>query len=140
VSKLIVIGVLVTSVGVAACGGQSASDKAKSQVCDARANLQKQVNELQSLTPTTATVNGVKGNLTAIQSDLKKITDAQGQLNSDRKQQVESANSEFTSEVKSVVSNVGTNLSIASAQSQLKAAGQQLSASYQKTFAKIDCS
>lgn len=137
--KLLVIAVLAASLAVAACG-QSSSDKAKSQVCDARNDISKNVNELKNLTPATATVNGVKENLTAIQNDLKKISDAQGKLNSDRKQQVEAANSQFTSQVKDVVSNVGTNLSLTNAKTQLQQAAQQLANSYQQTFAKIDCS
>lgn len=137
--KLIVIGMLVASVAVAACG-QSAEDKAKSQVCSARSDMQKQISELQGLTPATATANGVKDNLNAIKSDLQKITDAQGDLNSERKQQVESANAAFASQVKSVASNVGTNLSITSAKTQLKTAADQLASSYQKTFAQVDCS
>jgi uncharacterized membrane-anchored protein YjiN (DUF445 family) len=139
VKKVLVISVLASALAVAACG-QSASDKAKSQVCDARSDISKQVNELKNLTPATATVNGVKDSLTSIQNDLKKIKDAQGQLNSDRKQQVESATSEFTSQVKDVVSNVGTNLSLSNATTQLQQAAQQLASSYQQTFAKVDCS
>ena len=75
-------------VGLTACG-QSSQDKAKSQVCDARADISKQVNELKGLTLSTATVDGVKKNVQAIQDDLGKIKDAQGNLNADRKKQVQ---------------------------------------------------
>src|SRR5436190_19297839 len=68
---------------VAGCG-ESKEDKAKKQVCSARADLQKQVNELSSLTLATATVNGVKDSVNAITNDLKKIKDAQRDLNAAR--------------------------------------------------------
>ena len=59
---------------VAACGdAKSSQEKAQNQVCDARADIQKQVNELTSLTFSTATTDGVKKNLQAIQKDLGKF-------------------------------------------------------------------
>ena len=71
--------------------GESEAEKAQTQVCDARTDLQKQVDDLAALTPATATADGVKANVSAIENDLKQIRDAQGDLNDERKQQVESA-------------------------------------------------
>ena len=76
---------------LAGCGGESAEDKAQSSVCDARADIQKQVDELDGLTAATVTLDGVKGNLDAISSDLKQIKDAQGDLSGDRKNEVDQA-------------------------------------------------
>jgi len=127
------------AVGLTACG-QSSQDKAKSQVCDARADISKQVNELKGLTLSTATVDGVKKNVQAIQDDLGKIKDAQGNLNADRKKQVQGANEAFTQQVKSIASSVGKSLSLSNAGTQLQTAVSQLAASYQQTLAKVDCS
>ena len=79
---------------LAACG-QSAEDNAQAQVCDARADIQKQVDELRGLTITTASVDGVKSNLNAIKADLGKIKDAQGRLSDDRRPEVQSALNEL---------------------------------------------
>lgn len=128
-----------TAVGLTACG-ESSQDKAKSQVCDARADISKQVNELKGLTLATATVDGVKKNVQAIQDDLGKITDAQGDLNADRKKQVQAANQAFTEQVKSIASSVGSSLSLSEAGTQLKTVTTQLATSYQQTLGKIDCS
>ena len=125
--------------GVSACG-QSASDKAKSQVCDARADISKNVNELKGLTLSSATVDGVKKNVQAIQDDLGKIKDAQGNLNAERKQQVQAANEAFTQQVKSIASSVTSNLSLADAGTQLQTAVTQLADSYKQTLGKVDCS
>jgi uncharacterized phage infection (PIP) family protein YhgE len=130
---------LAAVLGLSACG-QSASDKAKSQVCDARSDISKNVNELKGLTLSTASVDGVKKNLQAIQDDLGKIKDAQGNLNAERKQQVQAANEAFTQQVKSIVSSVTSNLSLADAGTQLKTAATQLADSYKQTLAKVDCS
>jgi len=136
---LLLVVVLVPALGLAACG-QSAADKAKSQVCSARADINKQIDYLKGLTLTTATTTGIKNSLTAIGNDLTKINDAQPQLNAERKQQVQSASQAFRTELESVVTNVGTNLSISNAEAQLKTAVQQLAQSFQHTFAAVNCS
>jgi division protein CdvB (Snf7/Vps24/ESCRT-III family) len=134
---LLVAGLLLTAVAVGC--GESDEEKAQNQVCDARADLNQQVNELAALTPATATTDGVQENLDAIQNDLDEIKDAQGDLNEGRKQQVESANQEFSSQVQAVASELGTNLSASGAKAQLQRAATQLQTAYKQTFAKIDC-
>ena len=73
---------------LAACG-ESDEDKAKSDVCDARDDIQANVKDLQNLTLGTATLDKIRSNLTAIQDDVKKIADAQGKLSESDKEQVE---------------------------------------------------
>jgi hypothetical protein len=119
--------------------GESAADKAQTQVCDARADLKKQVDTLAALTPTTATADGVTGALDAIKNDLKQISDAQGDLNDERKQQVESANQQFSGQLKTVAADLGSNLSASGAKAAVQSAGKELATSYQQTFAPIEC-
>jgi hypothetical protein len=95
---------------------------------------------LSSLTVSTATVDGIKGNLSAIENDLKEIKDAEGNLNDQRKQQVEAANQAFSVQVEAVVKDLGTSLSISGAESKLQSSLQELSQSYKQTFEPIDCS
>jgi hypothetical protein len=133
------VAVLSCAVALAGCG-QSAQEKAKSQVCSARADIDKQLRYLQGLTITTATATGVQNSLKAIGSDLKKIKDAQPQLDAQRKQQVQSANQAFSATLQSVASNVGQNLSLSNAGAQLKSAVAQLVQSYQTALAPISCS
>ena len=136
----ILISLLVVAALAFAGCGESKEDKAKKQVCSARSDIQKQVNELSNLTAATATTEGVKDSLSSIQSDLNKIADAQSDLNAERKQQVQAANDKFVSEFKSITSQIGQNLSIGNAEAKLQAAAQQLAAAYKSTFAAIDCS
>ena len=102
---------MIVAVAVAGCG-ESKADKAKKQVCSARSDIQKQVNDLKSLTPTTVTADKVKNSLSSIQDDLKKIRDAQGDLNAERKKQVQSANQEFSSQLQSIDGDLGSSLSL----------------------------
>ena len=136
------LGLLVASLLVAATAGgcgESDADKAQTQVCDARADLNKQVDKLASLTPTTATVDGVSGALDAMKSDLQQISDAQGDLNDERKQEVESANQKFSASLEAVANDLGSNLSLSGAKAQVQSAGKELASSYQQTFATINC-
>jgi hypothetical protein len=126
--------------GLMAACGESDQEKAQNTVCDARADIEKQVNELSNLTLQTATVDAVRNNLNAIQKDLGKISDAQGDLANERKQQVESANKQFTSQLKSIAGDLGSSLSANDAKAQLQSAFDQLAGAYRQTFAKVDCS
>jgi uncharacterized protein YjbJ (UPF0337 family) len=130
---------LVTALALGACG-ESKEDKAKSAVCDARSDISKQVDKLKGLTVSTVTIDGVQESLKAIRSDLSKIKDAQGDLSSDRRQQVEDANKAFTSQVQSIVGSVGKSTSLSDAKAQLTGAVQDLAAAYQQSFARVDCS
>ena len=139
--KLSMILVLVAAaLAVAACG-ESEADKAQSTVCDARADIQKQVDELRGLTLATATVDGVTSNLDAIKSDLGKIKGAQGDLSSDRRKQVQDANQAFESQLSSIVESLGQNLSLSEAGTQIKDAATKLANTYQQTLGsvKVDC-
>jgi predicted nucleic acid-binding Zn-ribbon protein len=135
---LLAVGLLLIAATAVGCG-ESDADKAQTQVCDARADLQKQVDDLAALTPATATADGVEENLNAIENDLNQIKDAQGDLSEERKQEVESATQEFAAEVETVAADLRSNPSSTGAQAKLQAAGQQLATSYQQAFAKIDC-
>ena len=131
--------ILATAALVAAGCGESDEDKAKTQVCDARADLKEQVDDLGNLSLANATVDGVKGNLDAIKNDLQKMTDAQGDLDDTRKEEVEQATQQFASEVNSIVTSLGSTTSLNSAANQLEAAFQELATSYEQSFSKIDC-
>ena len=135
---LLVAGLVLIAATAFGCG-ESDAEKAQTQVCDARADLKKQVDELAALTPATATADGVKANLDAIENDLNQMKDAQGDLSDERKQQVESATQAFAAEVETVAADLRSDLSLSGAQAKLQAAGQQLASSYQQAFATVDC-
>ena len=134
-----VVLALLACLAVGACG-QSKQDKAKSTVCDARADISKQVDKLKGLTPSTVTIDGVQSSLKAISSDLSKIKDAQGDLSADRRKQVEDATKTFTSQVQSIAGSIGKSTSLSQAKTQLSSALQQLGTAYKQSFAGVDCS
>ena len=133
------LALVLSALAFAACG-ESSQEKAKAQVCDARANISKEVATLTGLTITTASVNQVKTGVEAIVADLKKIKDAQANLDPARKEQVQNATATFAGEVSKIVSGLASNLSLSNAEAHLKSAVSELAASYKKTLAPINCS
>ena len=130
--------VLLVAVVAAGCG-ESDEEKAQNEVCDARDDIQTQIDDLSNITLSTTTVDAVEAGLSAMQDDVQDIADAQGDLNEERKQQVQSANKQFRSQLDSIASGLTSDLSLSGAQQKLKDATQQLATSYRETFATIDC-
>src|SRR6187200_2590185 len=116
---------LVVALVAAGCG-MSKESKATKTVCGARADIQKHVDTLKGLTLSTATTDQIRTSLSAIRKDLSTITNAEKDLSGQRKQQIQAANQEFASQVKSIASNLGSSLSLGNARQQLATALQQL--------------
>jgi protein involved in sex pheromone biosynthesis len=123
---------------LAACG-ESSEDKAKDNVCDARDEVQKNVNELKDLTIGSATVDQVNSNLKGIKDGLTKMVDAQGDLSDKERRQVEQANQEFQSQLQSLAKDLGSSTSLEDAAAQLKSGFAKLASTYEDALAPIDC-
>jgi outer membrane lipoprotein-sorting protein len=137
---------IVTGLAVAACGQSTqdeaktqAQDKARTQLCDAHSDIQKQVKQLRGLTLATATVDGVTANLEAIRADLGKIEDAAGDLTGERKQQVTAANQAFEQQITATVKSLGRSLSLTQAAAQVQASLRQLADGYEQALGRIGC-
>jgi hypothetical protein len=139
VTRLLISAALALALGVAACGGDSAEDRALSNVCSARTDIKKQVDELKSTTISSGALDGVQANLSAIQKDVKQIANNQGKLADDRKQEVQKANQAFKSQVSDVARAVVSGVATGSGQDQIKTALDALAAAYQSAFAPIKC-
>ena len=141
--KPILVLAAAGALALGGCGGGSSSsskqDDAKAQVCDARADISKQVDTLKGMTVSAATLDQIQTSLKAIDSDLKKISGAAGDLKGDDKSQLQQANKEFVTQINNIASSLVKSTSLSQAQSQAKDALSQLSDAYQQTFAKFSC-
>ena len=133
------LAVAILMFALGACG-DSSDDKAQATVCDARADIGKQVDQLKSLTAATVTKDAVTQSLDTIKNDLDDMSSARADLSSERRSQAEAANKSFTSSVKEIKSELLISLSASDAKTALVTALQQLEATYQKTFEPVDCS
>jgi hypothetical protein len=129
---------LASTAAIAGCG-ESEEDKAKADVCDARDDIKKQIDTLQGLTLSTATLSQVSDSVKAIGEDLRKIADVQSDLSDERRQQIQQANAEFGDTVQQIASQVTRSLSIQQAATQFKDAVEKAASSYKDSFATFDC-
>ncbi|HEU0194068.1 MAG TPA: hypothetical protein VFQ71_07705 [Gaiellales bacterium] len=126
----------------ASCGGSSSSkaDQAKSDVCSARADISTRLDHLKSMTAQTVTLDAVRSDVTGIQDDLDKIRKAMPDLASNTKQQVQQANSTFTTQLQTIAGTLLTSTSLSQARTQLRQAATQLQQTYESTLGGLSCS
>ena len=117
----------------------SAQDRAASQVCSARGDIQTQVQSLTSLSAGSATKADVTSALGAIQTDLQKMKDAQPDLAPERKQQVEDAATAFGTQLKDILKQTVAGLSKNDAQTQAKNAAASLESAVKESLQPIAC-
>jgi hypothetical protein len=117
----------------------SAQDRAASQVCSARGDIQTQVQTLSSLTAGGATKADVTTALTAIQTDLQKMKTAQPDLAPERKQQVQDAATAFGTQLKDIVQQTVAGLSKTDAKTQATNAAASLESAVKESLQPIDC-
>jgi hypothetical protein len=140
---------LLVSAGLAfgACGDSdeetpattSSGDTATSQVCAARADIRKQVDELKGMELSAASIPAVTTNLQAIRNDLKTIKNAQGDLSGARKEQVQTATADFEAQVAAAAKDVVSGGTITNAKAELQAAVGKVSDSFDQTLGRVDC-
>jgi hypothetical protein len=138
---LIVIGIAVVAIlaVVLVTGGESESDKAMAQICDARDSISEQVDTLKGLEISDATSGKIGDSLQTIRSDLSTIADARKQLAGENKDKVEAANQQFAAALRDAVATIGTS-SLTDTRDQVTGAFRTLAATYRDSYGKVDCS
>jgi K+-sensing histidine kinase KdpD len=130
----------VAALALSACG-TSKEDKAKADVCSARADISKQIDSLKSLTLSSSTKTDVTNALGAIKGDLQKIKDAQPDLSSGRKQEVQTATQTFGDQLTQIVKDTIAGLSTKTdAKTQAQTALSSLESAYKQALQPISCS
>lgn len=138
-SKPIAVAVLLLSALALTSCGESAQEKAKAQVCEARSDISKHVKMLSELTLSLNVLTEAKTGLEAIGKDLTKIKDAQPNLEPARKEQVQTATHTFETQVSSILSELVSKPSLSKVEKQLKSSLTQLAGSYEKALAPVNC-
>jgi Tfp pilus assembly protein PilP len=142
IKALAIFVVLFSATALVACG-ESAEEKAKAEVCDARNEINSQIAKLQSLTLSTNTANEAKASFEAIGNSLRKIKNAASKLAPSRREQVEAGLKKLEGEASKIASEVSSNLTVANLEAALtkfKSALGTFGASFKQALAPVGCS
>jgi gas vesicle protein len=134
-----VLAITTVLAAAAGCGGGSSADTAKTNACNAKADINTQVTKLQNLPPSLSSLDTAKTALQKIQKDLSTIDDSVPDVTGDLKDQLKAANEAFKSQVTQVTQDITSAQAATDAAGTLTAAGQQLATQYQQAFADVKC-
>jgi chromosome segregation ATPase len=135
-----VLAALIGSVALLGACGESDEEKAQNEVCDARADIERRVNELSDLTITTASIEQVTSNLEGIRDDLERIAAEQGDLEPERRQEVEEAGRRFRSQLETAARDFASGAASGEdAAARAGAALDELAGSFREAYEPVDC-
>jgi major membrane immunogen (membrane-anchored lipoprotein) len=135
-----VLAVLLVAAGLLVACGESEEEKAQNEVCDARADIQRRVDDLADLTITTASIEQVTDNLEAIRNDLQTIAAEQGDLEPERRQEVEQAAKRFGSQLQATAQDVVSGAASGEeAGTRVGSALDELAKTFREAYAPVDC-
>lgn len=136
---LVAAALVAVALAVAGCG-ESEADKAQDNICDARAEIQSSVANLQSLTVETATADQVRSDVETIQSGIGTISDNADTVDEARRADIQAAVQSFRGDISTILAGLGSNLTIPNAQAQFDSAKASLQTAFDESLAPIDCS
>jgi hypothetical protein len=135
-----VLAALLAVAGLLVACGESEEEKAQNEVCDARADIQRRVDDLADLTITTASIEQVTDNLEAIRNDLQTIAAEQGDLEPERRQEVEQAAKRFGSQLQATAQDVVSGAASGEeAGTRVGSALDELAKTFREAYAPVDC-
>ena len=132
--------ILLTSAALVSACGESEEEKAQDRVCDARADIEKRVDDLASLTVTSVSIDRVTNNLEAIRDDLEKIAAEREDLSSEQRRAVEQAGEQFRSELEATARDVVSGATSGEEAGQrIGAALDDLANAFRDAYGPVDC-
>jgi hypothetical protein len=135
-----ILTILIASAALLSACGESEEEKAQNAVCDARADIERRVDDLASLTPTSVSIDRVTNNLEAIGKDLEKIAAEREDLSSEQRRAVEEAGEQFRSELDATARDfVSGAAGGEEAGERIGAALDDLAESFRTAYGPVDC-
>jgi hypothetical protein len=137
---------IVLAGALAGCGDSAedeaappAEEDAMAQVCSARDGIGEEVEQLSSMTVTTATTEEISSSVQSIRDDLTTLAQARGELSEERRAEVDEANQAFAAEVRQIAGTLLKSTSLEEGRAELEQALDSLEESYRDSLGAIDC-
>jgi len=135
---IVILASLLAALPVAC--GESEEVKAQDRVCDARADIEKRVDDLADVTITSASIDKVTNNLKAIRDDLEKIAAEREDLAPEQRDAVDQAAKRFRSELETAAKDVVSGAASGEeAGARIGFALDQLATSFREAYGPVDC-
>jgi chromosome segregation ATPase len=135
---IVILASLLAALPVAC--GESEEEKAQDRVCDARADIEKRVDDLADLTITSASIDKVTNNLKAIRDDLEKIAAEREDLAPEQRDAVDQAAKRFRSELETAAKDVVSGAASGEeAGARIGAALDDLAKSFREAYGPVGC-
>jgi predicted nucleic acid-binding Zn-ribbon protein len=135
---IVILAALFAALPVAC--GESEEEKAQNRVCDARADIEKRVDDLAGLTITSASIDKVTNNLRAIRDDLEQIAAEREDLAPEQQDAVDQAAKRFRSELETAAKDVVSGAASGEeAGARIGAALDDLAKSFRAAYGPVDC-
>ena len=135
------IAILIGLLGalLVACG-ESEEEKAQNRVCDARADIEKRVDNLADLTITSASIDKVTNNLKAIRDNLETIAAERDDLAPEQQDAVDQAAKSFQTELETAAKDVVSGAASGEeAGARIGSALDDLAKSFREAYGPVDC-
>jgi Tfp pilus assembly protein PilP len=135
---VVILASLLAALPVAC--GESEEEKAQDRVCDARADIEKRVDNLADLTITSASIDKVTNNLKAIRDDLETIAAERDDLAPEQRDAVEQAAKSFQTELETAAKDVVSGAASGEeAGARIGSALDDLAKSFREAYGPVDC-
>jgi predicted nucleic acid-binding Zn-ribbon protein len=135
---IVILAALFAALPVAC--GESEEEKAQNRVCDARADIEKRVDDLAGLTITSASIDKVTNNLRAIRDDLEQIAAEREELAPEQRDAVDQAAKRFRTELEAAAKDVVSGAASGEeAGARIGSALDDLAKSFREAYGPVDC-
>lgn len=134
------LAALFASAALLVACGKSEEEKAQDRVCDARADIEKRVDDLSGLKITSASIDDLTSNLKGVRDDLEKIAAERDDLAPAKRKEVEQAGKRFRSELETTAKDLASGAAGGEeAGARLGSALDGLAKAFREAYAPLSC-
>jgi chromosome segregation ATPase len=135
-----ILAAFLASAGLLVACGESEEEEAQNRVCDARADIERRVDDLAGLTLETVSVERVTNDLEAIRDDLETIAGEREDLAPEQRRAVEQAAQRLRSQLETTARDLASGATGGEeARARVRSSLEELANSFREAYGPVDC-